>query len=188
MYTDKQYQTAADRLGVHPSLVKAIEEVESTGEGFVGKEVKTLFEAHYFGKLTNYVHNARYPNLSGYEWDKSKYAKTHAGEQLRLQKAVAIDRDAALQSASWGAFQVLGANWQMLGYKNIQDFVNAVFTKEGQLETFVRFILAKGIDRNLRLLDFDGFCAVYNGPGYKKNNYVPKMKTAFIKYFQKETV
>lgn len=48
---------------------------------------------------------------------------------------------AALESASWGAFQIMGYHWQRLGYASVQDFVTAMSASESQqFEVFTRFI------------------------------------------------
>ncbi|WP_426770837.1 N-acetylmuramidase domain-containing protein, partial [Pseudomonas aeruginosa] len=44
-------------------------------------------------------------------------------EHERLDKAVKMDRDCALQSASWGLFQIMGFHWEALGYASVQAFV-----------------------------------------------------------------
>ncbi len=186
MYSKEELETAARSLDLPVAMVKAVMEVESNGKGFVGKEPVILFESHYFGKLTNNVHDARYPNLSGKSWDRTKYSGSNAGEHKRLQKAVALDRDAALKSASWGAFQILGANYQSMGYGTIQDFINDAYTADGQLRMFVKFIQARRLDRYLRRMEFDKFAEVYNGPAYKKNNYACKIRDAFLRNVAKE--
>ena len=92
-------------------------------------------------------------------------------EHDRLGQAAAIDRECALQSASWGGFQIMGFHWKTLGYDSIQAFVNAMYKSEGeQLDAFSRFIKADpGMHRALKALDWAEFARRYNGPGYAAN-------------------
>ncbi|SQC90482.1 putative peptidoglycan-binding domain-containing protein [Pseudomonas aeruginosa] len=62
-------------------------------------------------------------------------------EHHRLANARQIDDTAALESASWGAFQIMGFHWQRLGYVSVQAFAEAMGRSESaQFEAFVRFI------------------------------------------------
>lgn len=55
-----------------------------------------------------------------------------------------LDPDAALQSASWGIFQILGANYACRGYKNVNEMVEIMCVNEkGQLEALANFIRHK---------------------------------------------
>ena len=54
---------------------------------------------------------------------------------------MAIDRTAALQSASWGMFQIMGFNYQACGYGSVESFINDMFESESRhLTAFVGFI------------------------------------------------
>lgn len=188
---ESDYERAAKELGVSVAAIKAVAEVESTGDGFLSTgEPKILFERHIMFKLlakkysTSVANNFsnKYPDLvnkvaGGY----GKYSEQHR----KLDRAVKlIDRECALQSCSWGKFQVMGMNWEMLGYASIQAMVNAAYRSEGEhLDMFVRFIKATPAALSgLRELDWPKFARAYNGPGYDKNNYDVKMKNAYNKY------
>lgn len=81
---------------------------------------------------------ARYPNIVNPS--RGGYVGK-AGEHMRLAQAIAIDRDCALASASWGLFQVMGYHWERLGYPSVQAFADAMQSGEGaQLDAFVRFV------------------------------------------------
>ena len=49
-----------------------------------------------------------------------------ARSEDKLAQAVVLNRDAALQSCSWGRFQVLGLNWKSLKYESLQEFINCM--------------------------------------------------------------
>jgi len=102
-------------------------------------------------------------------------------EHLRLQQAITLHASAAYESASWGAFQIMGYHWKTMGYASVDDFVAQM--REGyaqHLGAFVRFIAADGGLR-LALLkkDWTGFARRYNGPGYAKNAYDVKLAKAY---------
>ena len=80
-------------------------------------------------------------------------------------------------------FQIMGYHWQTCGYATLQEFINAQYTAAGQLETFVRFILADSrLVRALKSRDWATFAAVYNGKNYKANQYDTKMASAYARF------
>jgi hypothetical protein len=183
MLTEQDYINAARELNCEVAAIKAVAEVESNGSGFLPSgEPKILFEGHIFYKLTNGkfgLSNVSYP-----KWISKYY---NENQHARLAKAVSLDRNAALQSASWGKFQVMGSNWKPLGYSSLQHFITAMYEDEGKhLDSFVRFVKVNKLDDEIRKKDWTGFARGYNGPGYAKNNYDVKMKKAYEKYKNEE--
>ena len=96
-----------------------------------------------------------------------------------------IDPSAALRSASWGLFQILGLHADMLGYLSVQDFVVAMTRAErDQLDAFGRFISVtryrgKPLLAWLQAHEWASFAAGYNGPGYARNRYDSKLAQAY---------
>jgi len=186
------YSKAAQLLGVEESAVKAIASVESAGEGFItdksgNKIPKILFERHVmFKRLRDFTPiksadmAAKYPDIvnpspGGY--------KGGLLEHERLARAVQIDRVTALESASWGAYQIMGYHWKALGYLSVQEFVNKAYTEDGQLELFIRFVKASpNVLKALKAKDWVGVARSYNGPGYAKNSYHINMKEAYDRF------
>lgn len=186
------YSKAAQLLGVEEAAVKAIASVESAGDGFItdkagNKIPKILFERHIMFKrlrdntpIKSADMVAKTPDIvnptpGGY--------KGGLAEHERLDRAVKIDRVTALESASWGAYQVLGLHWKVLGYSSVQEFVNKAYTEEGQLELFIRFVKASpNVLKALKAKDWVGVAKAYNGPGYAKNNYHNRMKEAYDQF------
>ena len=86
-----------------------------------------------------------------------------------------------------GMFQIMGFHWERLGYKSAVDFVLTLSKGEPeQLEAFVRFIETDARLLNaIRTGDWALFAEVYNGPGYKKNNYDTKIRDR-KKYWDRE--
>ena len=77
----------------------------------------------------------------------------------------------------------MGFNWQLCGYKSLQEFINAMYhSEQKQLDAFCNFLKSRGLVDELRRRDWEGFAKGYNGPGYAKNQYHIKMKRAYYKY------
>lgn len=173
------YERAAAELGVPVNVVRAFAKVESAGGGFIEpNKPKILFERHVFYRLIKAKYGkiradelmARHPNIIN---PKTGGYKGGASEYVRLNFAKTIDKDLAHSSASWGAFQIMGENWQVLGYESIDDFVMQMQTSESrQLDAFVRFIKTKkGLLDALQKGDWDKVFTLYNGKAYQKLGY-----------------
>lgn len=179
------YDAAAERLGVEVAAVKAVAEVESSGVPFwtIGGEKKppVRLEAHWFGKFTKYAYNDTHPHISSRSWNPSLAARTHAGAWEQVKEAASLDREAAYKATSWGAYQIMGFNYRALGFSNVYEMVDAMNTEEGQLDGFVRFILADAVLLDaLRRKDWHAFAGRYNGPG-QVEHYAAKMADAYAR-------
>lgn len=181
-FDEADYQSAADKLGTDVAAIKAVAEVESNGvTNWPDGRPPILFEAHWFGKLTGYRFNDSHPGISSRAWNRALYIGGPK-EYGRLEEARALDENAALQSASYGAFQVMGFNFHSLGFSTVQDMVAAMQTAAGQLDCFVRFIEANPpIKYALQQHDWDDFSARYNGPG-AIDTYAPKIRAAYERH------
>lgn len=182
--TEQDFIDAAQILGVEVAAVKAVTEVESTGSGFLNTgEPKILFERHWMYKLLRRK-GIQPPVGSPVAQMKSGGYKGGAAEHIRLQDAVRLDRECALQAASWGLFQIMGFHWQGLDYSSVQDFVNHMYKSErDQLNAFIRFIQKDTrMHTAMKTHDWALFAKAYNGPAYAKNAYDVKMKAAYEKF------
>ncbi|MBT1266831.1 N-acetylmuramidase family protein [Pseudomonas sp. VS38] len=190
--------TAAERLGVPLASIYAVNEVESKGKGFLdnGKPV-ILFERHIMYRQLATVRNAG---------DDPAELKCHAdqlatanpalvnpkpggyiggtAEHQRLAMARLIDDSAALESASWGAFQIMGFHWKRLGYACVQDFVAAMSAGESQqFDAFTRFIETDPtLHKALKARKWAEFAKLYNGPDYLRNLYDTKLQRAYERH------
>lgn len=184
MLTDEDYAKAADDLDCEVAAIKAVASVEAAGDGFLPDgRVKILFEAHIFHKYTQGKFTASHPHISSAKWDKKLY-KGGGAEWGRLEEAFTLDPIAAQLSASYGAFQIMGFNYAVCGFKTVEDFVEAMLTEAGQLAAFIGFIKSKDLEDELRRLDWAGFARVYNGNDYRLNAYDTKMAKAYAKFSQ----
>lgn len=187
---ESDFQKAATLLNVDVPAIKAVLEVETGNKGgFLTPNHPTiLFEGHIFwsqlskrghdpAKLQQGNEDILYP-----KWTKSYY-QGGMKEYDRLERARAIDREAADSSASWGLAQIMGFNYGVCGCRDVAQFVELMSTNEGgQLELFVRFLKGNGWDKFLQRLDWVEFARHYNGPGYAQNQYDKRLSDAYRKY------
>lgn len=188
--TEQDYKNAASRLGVTVAAVKAVAAVESNGGGFLSDgRVKVQFEPHVmyqriklkYGQARADRELAAHPDLVALK--PGSYQSLDKEDKDMDRAAKLIDRDCALESASWGAFQIMGYHWKTCGYPALQPFVTAQYAAGTQLETFVRFIEADPrLLRAIRTKDWATFARVYNGPAYSKNAYDTKMRDAYKRF------
>jgi len=171
------FERAALVIGCTVAAVRAVAEVESRGGFLRDGRPKILFERHKFHKFTCGAFSAAYPAIAnpvpgGYLGNAAEYD--------RLAVAIALDREAALKSASWGAFQIMGFNHMLAGHTTVGNFVKAMVSgQSGQLDGFVSFIRKSGLGDELVRKDWAGFARGYNGEDYAKNRYDTKLAAAF---------
>lgn len=187
--TDADITAAALDLGVDEATIRAIVEVEAAGSGFIDDEhPKILFEAHIFWRRLR-AHGFQPADIMpGNEdilrpdWDHSLY-KGGLAEYDRLEKASKIHLSSALESCSWGLFQVMGFHWKALGYESAREFTNKMYESEREhLFAFLRFVKFNGLMNALQQKDWQEFARGYNGPGYAQNHYDTKLQKAYEKW------
>lgn len=172
--TDEMYVSMAKALNCEPAAIKAVVMSETKQSPFDASGRPTiLYERHYFSKLTDQKYDKSHPDISGKPYEH--YGK-FSEQYDKLNKAIALDRSAALQSASWGAFQIMGSNYSTSGYANIEAFVQGMNTISGQVYAFVNHVSHTPTLLNaIRTKNWASFARYYNGKDYKKNNYDVKL-------------
>lgn len=195
---DCDFKVAARRLRCDEASIRSVTDVEARGAGFLYDDdaeewrIKILFERHIMYRQLK-DKNGRdkalaqvYANPDVVNTRPGGYSGGNA-EHARLEKARRIDKDLGLESASWGAFQIMGFHWERLGFKSAVDYVLTLSKGEPeQLEAFCRFIETdQRLLNAIRTRDWALFAEVYNGSDYKKNNYDTKMRDR-AKYWDKE--
>jgi len=169
----------------HRATLWAVLKVESRGFGFqTDRRPKILYERHVFHKRTGGVHSAAHPSIS------NKVAGGYIGgsaEYTRLKAAMALDRVAALESASWGLGQVMGFNAGAVGYADVDEMIaDFVGGERAQLLGCAAFIAGKSALRKAFLAkDWDRIAFFYNGAGYAAKGYHTKIAAAYAGYVAK---
>ncbi len=183
---DDYISKRATENDLSPAAVKAVVKVESNGRGFRRDgSLKILFEGHIFWKeLINVELN---PNeyVRGNEdivfksFTRRFYATSLQEERFR--KAKAIHTQAALKSASYGMFQVMGFNYKTAGFDSVEAFMASLEVSEvNHLEAFFNFVKnTNGCFEALQNKDWATFARIYNGSAYKTNKYDEKMETEY---------
>jgi N-acetylmuramidase len=180
---EADFERAARTLQCEIAGIKAVAEVESRGDGFLASgRPKILFEAHVFSRRTQHKYDGTHSDISSLRSNRALY-KGGEKEYERLEKAMALSPQAALESASWGRFQIMGFNHQNAGFASVETFVNAMFESEGRhLDAFISFLEATGLTAALREKRWADFARGYNGKGFAANQYDVKLKAAYDKY------
>jgi N-acetylmuramidase len=179
------FAAAAGVLQCEVAAIQAVATVETGAQGAFDAQGRPtiLFERHYFSRLTGGAYDATNPDISntvpgGYGPFSAQYPK--------MIRAATLDPnggtlDAALRSASWGMFQIMGDNFKGAGYSNAEDFIAALRTGSGaHLNAFVKFIMADPVKLTaIRAKNWAGFAARYNGPDYASHQYDTRLAAAY---------
>ncbi|MFD1200231.1 N-acetylmuramidase family protein [Brucella gallinifaecis] len=181
--------TMANEAEITPAALLAVAEVESGGRALFDvtgkKEPAIRFEGHYFdrrlaGKLRD---QARKAGLSAPEAGRVRNPKTQRERWLLLERAIKLHRQAALESTSWGLGQVMGAHWQWLEYRSIDELVTEARSSiAGQVALMLNFIDKAGLKTTLREKNWRNFARRYNGPGFARNHYDSRMAAAYERW------
>jgi hypothetical protein len=196
MITEDEFQDAANIIGCEKNAIKAVYQVEAAGKGYLPDgRVKILFEGHRFWKqlvkagidpITFISANKQYSNVLYQKWDKKQY-KGGTKEWDRMSQAIEVctklnlSPELALDSASYGSFQIMGSNAELCGYKNAQDML-AAYNNGGeaeQLDSFCRFVKATHLDDELIAKNWAAFAQGYNGSQFAANKYDIKLAAAY---------
>lgn len=161
------FAATAGRLACEVEAVQAVVQVESGASGFSadGRPI-ILFEPHIFSRLTTHRFDTSNPHVSYPTWDATKYPRDQSGRYAQLREAYGLDPEAAVASASWGLFQIMGMNHARCGFPSATAFV-ADMSKSHvrQLAAFEAFVRSGGLADELQRKDWAGFARGYNGPG-----------------------
>ncbi len=168
---------AAAHAGVDPAVLWSVIVVETAGCGFLpDRRPAILFERHVFSRRTGARFDASHPEISG---PPGGYGPSGARQFARLEAAVACDRRAALESASWGLGQIMGFNAAPAGFGDVETMVAQMMQGENeQILAMASFMRASGMHAALQRRDWSGFARRYNGPGFAANRYDDKLAAA----------
>lgn len=177
----------ARSLKVEPAAFRAVLAVEAAGSGFdkAGRP-KALFERHHFYKhlkdAPGLLANAMAEGLAYPRWGEKPYPKGSDAVYAEIERACAIDEEAALWSTSWGLGQIMGSNFKMAGCPTVFAMVEEARESEaGQLRQMAAFIRSAGLQDELMEKNWAKFARGYNGPGYAQNAYDAKLAQAYGK-------
>ncbi|MEZ4712543.1 MAG: N-acetylmuramidase domain-containing protein, partial [Caldilineaceae bacterium] len=173
----------AAKLGIDPALAVAILAVESGGNAF-GPDGRMIirFENHLFYQYWGKQNQARFAQHFTYSGDRvweghtwrsdpnqpfQEFHGNQAAEWAALNFAASLDDTAAKYSISMGLPQIMGFNYQRIGYANVQDMFTA-FQGDERNHVLGMFDFIKADPNMLQALrnnDYKAFASGYNGPG-----------------------
>lgn len=189
MLTDQNYIDSAKLLNCEVAVIKAVAEVESSGNGFDSSgHIVMLFEPYIFYKelkrrgINPDGYLKKFPTLVSDKWNPKLYGP-RSEQWNKLQGASNICTSCAYRATSFGMFQVMGNNAEMLGFKDVFGLYYYLRqSEENQLEIFCKYVTTRRLDDELRNKQWKLFAAAYNGPFYYKNNYDKKLEEAYAKF------
>jgi len=172
--------------GVDAATLLAVSIVETAGRSLapVADRFEPLirFEGHYFDRLLPDAARERARTI-GLSHPRAGTVRNPAAQEARwhlFNQAIAIGREAAFASTSWGLGQVMGAHGPALGFGSAEAMATAMrATVAGQLVPVARFLKLENLDAMLRAGDTAGFARRYNGPAYRENRYDTKIAAAY---------
>jgi hypothetical protein len=175
-------KAAAAATGVGLPALWAVMTVETKGCGFLSdRRPQILFERHVFHKRTAGRFDDDAPDLSAPS--PGGYGAAGTFQYDRLERAIALDRPAALESTSWGLGQIMGFNANQAGYSDVEGFVTAMCDSEdAQFDAMMAFIKTNRLSQYLQQNDWTNFAARYNGADFKKNLYDTKLARASARF------
>jgi hypothetical protein len=181
-------ERAAETLDVPVAALLAVIDVESGGTGFTDGKISLLFERHKFyqsiesespgraKELHQMMPGICNPQRGGYSGGAAEY--------VRFATAYEVAPDHAICATSFGMFQVMGFQWQLVNCKSPDDFYQQMLSGEdAQLDILVRFIQSQaGIHKALKARKWADFARLYNGSAYRENQYDHKLQVAFEQF------
>ena len=179
---DDDYRRAADSIGCEVAAINAVVDCEAgpTHRGFweEGKPIAN-FDLSVYRKFCR----KRGINPSAYKRLYKPAPKGQPNVWAKLEAAMEIDRQSAIEGTFWGMFQIGGFNWSKCGCGDIEEFYSRMCKSEGeQLMLFVAFIRTTDIDRHLRAHNWAAFSRSYNGPNYAAQGYHTRMASSFARH------
>jgi len=195
--SEQDYVDFAEAFDLEVPVVKAVQEVESRGSGFLkDNRPIILFEGHIFWRelknrgfdpttMVTGNENVLFPRFN------REFYEGGAKEYIRLEKARNIGKspdilEAALASCSWGMFQIMGFNYKLVDAFNVVDYVAQAKRSEAEhLEAFGEFIKSTKLLKPLREKRWADFARGYNGKNFAVNQYLNKLPFVCDKHLPK---
>ena len=187
--TDALIRSIAAKYGYAPAALKAILSVETGGAGYDAKTGKILiqFEPSWFKRLLPKAQLATVAQTHPAEWATvlANGVEGQTGERIAFNAAWAINPHTTLLSTSFGEGQIMGFQFERLGYASVEVMVDA-FREGGeavQFEGVAKFLATDAkLSQAVKNLDWAGVAYRYNGSNFKVNNYDVKLQAAHAKW------
>jgi hypothetical protein len=164
--TEVDYRQAANGLGCKVELLKQVVAGTFAPALNVGQTPSKLpgrprirFHADLFSRATAHRYDRTFPRVSG---PAARPAIAHGEELDDLALAMALNREAAIRSTSWGLFRIPGSWHKACGFATATAMADAMFDSERkQLDAFVTVARKQGLDLLLARSDRVGYAQKY---------------------------
>lgn len=172
-------EAASSALRVPAPGIWAVLHVEAAGCGFLPDRRPVIrFERHIFHRLTAGQYDRTYPEVSNAV--PGNAAAEGAGQYSLLEKALSLNAEAALKSASWGLFQILAANHSLAGFSDVESLLAAMIESESaQLDAFRSFLQSTHLVAPLQTQNWIAFARGYNGADFERHQYAQRLEAAY---------
>lgn len=179
---------------------------------------KVLYERHWFKRLTRTnklspsPYESKYPDICGPAYRRVKknkegklidqstyeiitsiqdtYGPEGAYQYKRLVKAYQLNPDAALQSCSWGKFQIMGFNYKTAGFATVKSFTKAMSRSDHEhFKAFLKFANGNSVLLEaLRKKDFEKIAEGHNGKNWRTLNahYATNLRNYYDEYQKRD--
>ena len=190
MVSESDFEKMANELGIEKAALKAVVEVECSNKGGFLRDgrPRILFEGHIFWQrlrkrgIDPEALAAQHPDIVYPKWVRNHY-KGGAGEWERFARAEKIHPVAAIESASWGMFQIMGFHWATCGCSSAEEFRGLMERSEAdQMRLSLHFMQKTGVAKWLKTKDWATFALRYNGSGYRANRYDTRLAEAYERF------
>ena len=173
-------------VNISPAAAVGVLCVESSGQGMTDAgRLIIRFENHVFWDKWGKAHAAAFQQRFAFNaekrWTGHKYRASaaqpwktgHQGQDAEWEAfgiARALDEEAAMESISMGASQIMGFNHAAVGYDSAKEMFDR-FSEDERYHVLALFDFVKGGGRTSRMLealrreDFEQFATYYNGNG-----------------------
>jgi hypothetical protein len=192
--SEKDFCEMSQQLGVEVAALKSVVEVECSSRGgfLADGRPRILFEGHIFWKrlqergIDPQKLAPLHPTILYPRWERTHY-RGSTGEWERFAEAAAISPEAAVESASWGLFQIMGFHWRTCGCGSAKEFRRRMeLSEREQMELAMNFLEKTGIVKWLKTKDWCNFALRYNGSGYRANRYDSRLEAAYRKFKEQQ--
>jgi len=212
-------ESGAKELKCEAGLIYAIAKQESAHSSFFSHGNRMLptilFERHQFKQRTQPKGSATSPFESSHPdvcgpayrralktkqgWIDSRtksaipesevYGRGGIFQYKHLLKAYRLAAEPALESCSWGKFQVMGSNYRAAGFSDVRSFAKAMSRSEAEhMKAFLQFAKQKKLLlEGLRTRDFTKIAEGHNGRAWRTINpeYAANLKKFYEEYTSK---
>jgi hypothetical protein len=175
--SEPDFLEAAATIGCSIEIIKALIAIEGNKEGFLPNDEPFLWFHHdVFSRKTSGAYDSIAPDISRPE--PGTYG-SEPEQHNRLHKAMLYNRDAALASASWGKFQLMGYNYELAGFSSLQDFISAMYKSEAeQLRAFIHYLKNLSLDEDLRNRNWKAFALKYKN-AEEQSAFITRLTDAY---------